>query len=260
MNTTTTQTKDIPLLFAPEKRSAVRAGIQTEARWVMDPQPVIEVSEGISECSIRWKDEKNSITAHSKLPDLERLWPLLLREYSLSPYGNPQLEPVRYWMREPTAALAPTFGCVSVHYPDDGLCDGFPKYHPVQVTPEDYSRLTGRKRPVATSRHMLKTFTRTWLRGKRVWPEPLGNITATGAISEGIELDPSVVVDPSDTWERQTWENSHVWRDYLNGGWDLDPVQSYVSLWQSIHGVGSWDPTQWVWVVQFELMTGGGPL
>ena len=88
------------------------------------------------------------------------------------------------------------------------------------------------------------------LKGISVEPEQLGAITPEGAIDEGIELDPDVVIDPSDVHERLTWANSQTWRDYLNGGYDLFPIQSYISLWASIHG--HWDPRQWVWVIRFE--------
>lgn len=88
------------------------------------------------------------------------------------------------------------------------------------------------------------------LKGISVHPERLGDISPEGAIAEGIELDPDVV--DGSPYEKYKWVYAQVWRDYLNGGYGLTPVQSYVSLWQSIHGEDAWDPRQWVWVVRFE--------
>lgn len=221
--------KEIPLLYTPDNRAGVRAGIKTETRRAMKPQPTpVETVD----------TERGVIVTHSDKLKLPK-----------NPYGYPQSEPVRYWMREPVQVLKirnqDEGYFAAVRYLDGGV-DG------VRLTQDNYYTLMARKnyRRPTTSLHMLKVFTRTWLRGVRVWPEQLGKITADGAIAEGIELDPDMVVDANDPRERQQWENSQVWRDYINGGYELTPTQSYASLWTSIHG--HWTPEQWVWVIQFE--------
>jgi len=215
-----TTAKEIPLLFTPDNRAAVRAGIKTETR----------------------------------------------RNAGIKPrYGCPQKNPVRYWVKEPVqvleVGLGPSPSCIQakVLYLDTKHKTVIPINHPV------YQKLASGKPLIQRSTNelfMFKSFTRTWLRGKSVHPERLGDITAEGAIAEGIEVDPEMsgVEDyKGDLFERQlilerrkVLAYSPVWRDYLNGGYDLLPIQSYVSLWQSIHGPDPWDPQRWVWVVQFE--------
>lgn len=237
--------KKIPLLFTKENRAVVRAGIKTETRrkfsLLGDRSSSAEELQSFAKWAMADPKELNGI-----LKD--------------SPYGCPQLAPVRYWMREPVQVVrrdgliasedvSEGFDeCVLVLYPDGGKDWRL-------ITEKDGQRLDARKdwtRPTS-SLHMLKAFTRTWLTGRRVYPERLGDITPEGAIAEGIELDPSVVINQSDPWERLTWAYSRVWRDYLGGGHDLTPVQSYASQWERINGPGSWDPDEVVWVIQFAL-------
>jgi len=255
-----TTAKEIPLLLTPDSldsRSAMKAGIKTETRWAMKPQPDYRTG------NMAFSAEYVGWTPVSKLGDIGILDPKLHK----SPYSCPQKSPVRYWVKEPVEVFQfwdyqeseSQHGGALVIYPDD-LSRSL-----VQLSPDDVEKLRRRKdyRRPTTSMHMLKAFTRTWLRGKSVHPERLGDITAEGAIAEGIEVDPEMsgVEDyKGDLFERQlildrrkVLAYSPVWRDYLNGGYDLDPVQSYVSLWQSIHGPDPWDPQRWVWVVRFEL-------
>jgi len=245
-----TTAKEIPLLLTPDSldsRSAMKAGIKTETRWAMKPQPDYRTG------NMAFSAEYVGWTPVSKLGDIGILDPKLHK----SPYSCPQKSPVRYWVKEPVEVFQfwdyqeseSQHGGALVIYPDD-LSRSL-----VQLSPDDVEKLRRRKdyRRPTTSMHMLKAFTRTWLRGKSVHPERLGDITAEGAIAEGIELCPTVAANTRCQLIRTHYTNRRAWRDYLNGGYDLFPIQSYVSLWQSIHGPDPWDPQRWVWVVRFEL-------
>jgi hypothetical protein len=73
-------------------------------------------------------------------------------------------------------------------------------------------------------------------------PERLLDISETDAIAEGIEQAESSIFD-------------EVWRNYGPAEEDypyfLSPINSFLSLWESIHGPGSraWSP--WVWRIEF---------
>ena len=66
--------------------------------------------------------------------------------------------------------------------------------------------------------------------------ERLHSITEEGAIAEGIE------------------SKNGVYKDYLSGEFYRKPKQSYLTLWESINGKGSWIKNDWVWVIKFKKL------
>lgn len=215
----TMPTKDIPLLFTLENRISTRAGIKTQTR---------------------------------RLPrKVEGVVPLTIPEGTRCPYGDPENEEVRYWVKEPVQVVDLSHGSFVHPWANLTYLDDPPSYgpsHGLDISFKDFNKLHARKdyRRPTSSLLMLKSFTRTWLKGRRTWVERLGDIRAVAAICEGIEFDPEIQVN-----RFHAWDNSY-WRDYLNGGYDLNPVQSYLSLWESIHGEGSWNPDQEVWCVEWD--------
>lgn len=67
--------------------------------------------------------------------------------------------------------------------------------------------------------------------------EELNDISERDAVAEGIELI------------GRAGQRFH-WKSYGAPGYYQDPRQSYRSLWESLHGAGSWGG-QWVWVVEY---------
>lgn len=205
--------KEIGLLFTPENRDLVRRKLKWQTRRKMN-----------------FNDSKRR------------------------PYGWPHGEETRYYVKEPVQIVGIYDGVpsspspwVELIYLDDG---DDPTIQATEITGDDYHKLLARQdwRKPSSSMFMLKSFARTWMLGVRTWREKLGDISAEDAIAEGIELDPSRRND--ELFEPISYLCG--WRDYLNGGYDLTPVQSYASLWQSIHGEGSWDPDEVVWVVEWK--------
>ena len=253
-----TTPKEIPLLLTPDNRAAVRAGIKTETRRTDKALDALANDDYFPALTpdndwVFWSpgpvSEKDTAQAYPK-GDNAGIKPR---------YGCPQKSPVRYWVKEPVrirglyeGVITSPMPWVELLYLDDGNDSVM---QATEINENDAVTLLNRKdyRRPTTSMHMLKAFTRTWLRGKSVHPEKLGDITAEGAIAEGIELCPTVAANTRCQLIRTHYTNRRAWRDYLNGGYDLFPIQSYVSLWQSIHGPDPWNPQRWVWVVQFEL-------
>lgn len=74
--------------------------------------------------------------------------------------------------------------------------------------------------------------------------EPLKAISEADAIAEGIE--PVVAEDGRG-------KKIAAYRDYLEKGkGTLHPIKSYKTLWDSLHGAGSWDADPFVWVIEFK--------
>lgn len=145
--------------------------------------------------------------------------------YFKCPHGQPG---DRLWVKE-THSFVPDAdepaGCSGVLYAADG---------------ERYGKL----RP---SIHMPRWASRILLEIVSVRVERLRDIQEGDAIAEGIIPVPKI--RPDDPYEHQ------FWRDYcLSGdGTFCKPtaVESYMSLWNSINGAGSWEANPWVWVIEF---------
>jgi hypothetical protein len=221
--------KETGLLFTPENRDLVRRGLKTETRRGS------RLLDGVSD--VAEFDHQDSF-GQAVFSD---------GTVVKSPYSNPQSEPVRYYVKEPVQVLGIYDGVpssplpwVELIYLDDGEDS---TVQACEISEADYHKLYSRKdwRKPSTSLFMLRSFARTWLTGKRVWPERLGEMSEWSLLAEGIEREHSDNGFPP-----------NVWRDYLNGGYDLSMMQSYASLWDSINGKDSWHPDKWVWVVQWE--------
>ena len=83
-------------------------------------------------------------------------------------------------------------------------------------------------------------FARTFLRVTGVRCERLGEISHSDAVYEGVD---SMVHD-----------DERVFYDYLSKGhdMDIDAIESFFSLWDSINGKDSHLQNPWVWVISFE--------
>lgn len=255
------KSKETPLLFTPDNRAVVRAGIKTETRRLM--KEVINVEHSGKLLGSWPLSGFRHLEGDSALFDIQDAADNSSTCWFKSPYGIPQHSPVRYWMREPVQVTGLYEGVttsplpwVELIYRDDGIDS---TVQATEISVDDAQTLLARedyKRPT-TSLHMLKAFARTWVRGVKVWPEQLGDITAEGAISEGIEAGYEPVSSAkadSTKSHREAYRHCRIWRDYINGGHELMPIESFKSLWISING--HWDPEMWVWVIQFEKEAG----
>lgn len=94
-----------------------------------------------------------------------------------------------------------------------------------------------------SSANMPRWASRITLKITGVRVERLQDISEGDAIAEGVENSGEFFGCP-------------CWRDYMEPNPELssfpdDPVGSFASLWESIHGPDSWDQNPWVWVIEF---------
>lgn len=98
-----------------------------------------------------------------------------------------------------------------------------------------YRKYFHRWRP---SIHMPRWASRLTLEITDVRVERLNDISAPKAVAEGIE--------PTVEGETDSWTN------YITGCGEESPLDSFCSLWESIHGDGSWRANPWVWALTFK--------
>lgn len=107
----------------------------------------------------------------------------------------------------------------------------------VDVNPADIQKIAARKKPFAwlPGRYMLASFARDHIRVTAIRSEQLRAITEADARAEGVE------------------QVGQWYRNYLGtSAFASSAVQSFQSLWQSIHGPESWSANPEVWVIEFE--------
>ena len=230
--------KEVGLMFTPDNHAAILSGIKTQTRRKL-------------------KFPKSRYETDSLLSDDEWVERFILNHAQHWVYGNPTKQLISGYVKERYEILhiiseSRDKQLVTVGYRE---LPGYPATSAVCVCSYNtVAKLQARKNPTQGGpMFMPKALARTWFAITDVKPQKLGSITPEDAVAEGIELDPDVVVDNSEV-ERYSWAFSKTWRDYINGGYDLAPDQSFVTLWESIHGLGSWDAEQWVWTISFDTV------
>jgi hypothetical protein len=162
------------------------------------------------------------------------------------PYGKPG---DLLWVRETTEADHDTSEVVTLaKYAADGKPVLYPGPEEDERGEPDYGGSNAHwwgKRDVCPSIHMPRWASRLTLELTEVRVERLQEITAEGAIAEGIE--PVL----TGTGERCGWLDYE--HEGTGTGYYLEAVNSYDSLWESINGPGSWDANPWVWVLSFRV-------
>lgn len=246
---------------------AIIDGRKTQTRRLIKPQP-IQDADGLS-----WRYGKNHGSI-STSPSLDPLYPFQ------NPYGRPgdQLYVRETWL--PAAWNAQT-GQIKVMYgdhtkspwltpfPDDhtgkkfnklwlSICEELDKkqIHPNDEGIYDFrgmAKMPLRWRP---SIHMPRAASRITLSITDVRVQRLHDITRADAISEGIESFRPVPGDgPPETLYRdyladQRFKTGQPVRKYPF----KSPIDSFNSLWQSIHGLESFDANPWVWAITFQKL------
>lgn len=97
--------------------------------------------------------------------------------------------------------------------------------------------------------HMPQRAARIWLEVTEIRCQRLQEITEEDAIAEGIEEIPKSLY-PLNGRRRA---EGPFWRHYESESLCAnDPVTSYLTLWNSIDGPGSWHANPWVWAYTFK--------
>ena len=113
----------------------------------------------------------------------------------------------------------------------------------------DYTSILARTDKVAIpSIHMPYAACRIWLEITDVRVERLLDMTEDDAIAEGVEpILVTNLTNPNDTVRYKCYQPRQYSKD-----WFYKARESFMSLWKSINGNGSWQENPWVWVVEFK--------
>lgn len=119
------------------------------------------------------------------------------------------------------------------------------------------------------ARFMPKKYARTYLKVTNVCIERLQDITEEQAINEGIKFTDfgmyvkgSVSLDCGKTFHKLKPQQRNGWHwqeNVPNHEYCLGSARSaFINLWESIHGIESWNNNDWVWVISFEVLSTTG--
>jgi hypothetical protein len=109
---------------------------------------------------------------------------------------------------------------------------------------------------------MPKSAARIWLEITDLKVERVRDITAEGAIAEGIEKIDDKYYKNYHTFHQNEYQ--HLYTDIETRAGISDPVLSFFSLWASIHGcnsvkgIHSFIDNPWVWAVSFKVLSTTG--
>jgi hypothetical protein len=209
----TTVIKERPILFSGPMVRAILEGRKTQTRRVLDIEKALH-DDANAERILEWREQNAEWFGLCEYDTLANC---------KCPYGQPG---ERLWVREAWARIVVGNQIDYLYRADThaGLekRDGDQKWKP--------------------SIHMPRVACRLMLEITGVRVERLSEISFKDAIAEGIEVQKS-----------ETFGDT-VYRNYTPGqmGMTKSAVYSYMTLWQSINGPGSWDANPWVWVVEFK--------
>ena len=224
--------KITPILFTPGNVRAIRDRSKTQTRRAMNPQPV-RVSGGVP-----YRNPPPSLhgapgSAIYHCPYGQRGDRLWVRETHYR-YGR--------WVKNGKTVS----GRQRWRFKPDAIQLA---YYLGTVPKDDIGSKRGERRSAWWKRpsiFMPKWAARTWLEITEVRVQRLQEINEAGALAEGIE--------------RSGWEYScEPYRNYAHpvmaSGHNKSTARcSYMTLWESINGPGSWDINPWVWAITFKVV------
>ena len=229
--------KEHPIIFSAEMIRAILAGRKTMTRRVIKPQPF--TANGCWQWSKKCYEDENN---HCLIEEEDRFLDFMANH---SPYGVPG---DRLWVRETWCAhqnyndIKPS-DLPSLKHLQNGIT------YMTDVYAGEKSTWMGKTR---SPRFMPRWASRIDLLVKNVRAERLQKISEEDAIAEGIG---------------HGFICNAGWPDYEHinkyGVCELTQdtaYQSFASLWDSINakrGHG-WDANPWVWVIEFDRLTGKG--
>ena len=236
---------DRPILFSAPMVRAILAGQKTQTRRVVKGLPAVSLAGDVAPVT----DGKRWAISRSRLDHRGgAAWPADPKPGLLCPYGQPG---DRLWVRETWAHVFGHEECESWEQPTKYfVVDGWHKNiaatngGPVFYDADGYDEPSWPWRP---SIHMPRWASRLTLEVTGVRVERLCEISEEDARAEGVERNDLII---------SGFDEGIRYRDYAGNDdmaeWFSDPVRSCRTLWESIHGPGSWDANPWVWVVEFK--------
>ena len=209
-----------PILFSTPMVQAIIEGRKTQTRRIVKPQPP-EYARLTSYHPVDYMAERFRNKISWFIEEAGDLWPCNTEDAIKNPYV-----PVGgyLWVRETWAPLTKGYA-----YKADPFINSSPsgKWHP--------------------SIHMPKAASRITLLVKGIRVEKLQDISEEDAIDEGIErVGGDASVSP--------WRNYRISEPSVKSLHCSAPSRSFMALWESINGQGSWSVNPWVWVIEFDLI------
>lgn len=226
--------KERPILFTAPMVNAILDGRKTQTRRVMKYQPCA-LNNGKPDGYYSISTPKNIYRSRKANGFIGFI--------DLCPYGK---KGDRIWVRETWGLIGRSANSRLSDFNDPEIalkehlifrsnCDGY-----------DKSVQNWR-----SSIHMPRWASRINLDITGIRVERLQDISQADAIAEGLKAitkDGSLVKHgiPDNDGLPGTDDNGWPWRDF-----DVNPVNAYRKLWESINGQGSWEANPWVWVIEF---------
>jgi hypothetical protein len=221
--------KEHPILFSAPMILAILAGTKTQTRRIINlPKWSTQDFEDFTAID-------DYVSVISKNSGCEVEWG--------SPFGQPS---DRLWVRETCRAEELPDGTNGVRY----LADNH--FQPIANTPEAAELWVklyhyGKRRGVTVPPiHAPRWTSRLLLEKTAGRVEQLQAISEADAIAEGIER-----VSIGGNVPCKKWKN-YQGRAYCEGMNMNHAVESYRTLWLSLHGPGSWEINPWLWVEEFK--------
>lgn len=233
--------KEHPILMSAPMALATLALRKSQTRRVVNPQPTLDYHY------TAWETPESY--SWTTCDPLNVKYPATQRHVVRCPYGQPG---DRLWVRESCFHWGRWWkdgftksGRQRWRFRKEGPgAVVFDRSH-AQVADKTTARETCMfwRRP---SIHMPRWASRMTLEITEVRVQRLQSLSEVDAIAEGIE-------------RLGEFPNITPWRNYAvrqpAGARNFStPLRSYVSLWEAIHGPGSWEANPWVWAVSFKLL------
>lgn len=238
--------KERPILFSAPMIRAQRAGIKTQTRRLVKPQP--KTRPGMNCTRLVMLDRSGCEVIDTPVGDKLHL------ETALCPYGQPGdrlrvKEAAWMWCERIPNGRTKTGRDKWRYVPLRGAPIHYAADHPAKPSVDVVSPGTGNKWGwrLKIGRFLPAWASRTTLEITGVRIERLQDISDQDAIAEGIPRHG----DGFGRWHPDPDDIDHT-------GTTKKPVLSYMGLWESINGAGSWAANPWVWVVEFKDASKGG--
>lgn len=215
--------KERPILLNTDMVQALMSGRKVMTRRTKGLEMVNEIPD-------EWvRIESDVEENHLPIPCFENEFNGIV-VFNPCPYGN--IGDI-LWVRE-------TFCTPIVH--DGTESDYYYKADDISSVDVRRSYISGKWKP---NIFMPKAACRYHLVIKNILCERLRSISPEDAIREGIE--------PIHQYATDIMKNGKLYNNYMGLARGLYPVNSFLSLWESINGKESVDLNPWVWVIEFEV-------
>jgi hypothetical protein len=231
--------KEKPILFSTPMIQAILDGRKTQTRRIIKDQPLPEskIGEFIIEFTKQWKRydliQKIQISSNPIGYEAVKSWKCPFGKIGDILWVKEMYYAYGMWIKnghtkggkQKWKFFDTTLTGYEYHYQDNP---------PENILPNTKHETYGWFKRL--SLFMPKEACRIRLKITNIRVERLQDITEQDAIVEGIE------------------SRDGIYKDYLSGEYYRKPLQSYLTLWESINGKGSWDKNPWVWVIEFNKL------